>query len=94
MGNVPLALDIRMPQGDTETSRPLILFAHGGSFVGGSKDGPDVVPLAEDFARMGYVTASVQYRLGMNTVPPDSTSATEAVIRGYHDVKSGDSFLP
>lgn len=88
-----LFLDIRQPVGDTETSRPVIFFAHGGSFVGGSKDGVDVVPLATDFARMGYVTVSLQYRLGMNTLPPDSVSATEAVIRGYHDAKAAIRFM-
>src|SRR5690554_438307 len=63
-----LFLDVYQPTGDTDTDRPLIIFIHGGSFVGGSKTGPDVVPLAENFAKKGYVTSSISYRLGMNNV--------------------------
>ena len=56
-----LVLDVYEPDGDTlsngdsVTDRPLILLAHGGSFIGGSKTGSDVVPLAQSFAKMGYV---------------------------------------
>lgn len=91
--NTDLYLDVYEPAGDTETSRPVVILIHGGSFVGGSKTGGDVVPLAQDFAKMGYVAVSIQYRLGMNTLPPDSVSATEAVIRGYHDCKAAIRYL-
>ena len=33
-----LDLDVYEPAGDTETARPLITWAHGGSFIGGSKN--------------------------------------------------------
>lgn len=90
---VDLKLDVRVPTGDTETARPVIFFGHGGSFVGGDKTGQDIVPLAEDFTKMGYVTVCYQYRLGMNTLPPDSVSATEAVVRSYHDLKAAIRFM-
>lgn len=89
-----LLLDVYQPVGDSETSRPLIIFAHGGSFVGGSKDELDVAPLCEDFSRMGYVTASINYRLGIPPIfPIVETSATEAVARGYHDMKAAIRFF-
>jgi para-nitrobenzyl esterase len=91
-----LFLDVYEPTGDTETNRPVIIFAHGGSFIGGSKDGTDVVPLCEDFAKMGYVTVSIDYRIGIENFPfpgPDSVDATEAVMRGYHDMKAAMRFL-
>ena len=78
------------------TERPLIIWAHGGSFVAGSKTGTDVVPLAEDFAKMGYVTASISYRLGMENTPlpgPDSVDATETVIRAVHDGRAAVRFF-
>src|SRR5687767_8522147 len=77
-----LQLDIYQPTGDTVSARPLIIIAHGGSFLFGSKTGPDVVPFCHDFAKMGYVVASINYRLGIAGLPvpgPDSTGATEAV---------------
>jgi para-nitrobenzyl esterase len=64
-----LKLDVYRPTGDTDTLRPLIIFAHGGSFVGGSKTGNDMIPLCTDFAKMGYVTASIDYRLFMTDLP-------------------------
>ena len=91
-----LLLDVYEPQGDTMLERPLIIWAHGGSFVGGDKTSPDVVPLAEDFAKMGYVTASIDYRLGMGGLPfpgPDSVDATETVIRAVHDARASVRFF-
>ncbi len=91
-----LELDVFTPNGDVETSRPLLILAHGGSFVSGSKEASDVVSLCNDFARMGYVTSSIEYRLGMDGIPfpgPDSVAATEAVIRAYHDMKAAIRFF-
>ena len=83
-----LMMDVYQPVGDVATMRPLIIIAHGGSFVGGSKTGTDVVPLCKDWARLGYVTASIEYRLGMTNFPfpgPDSADAAAAVMRATHD---------
>jgi len=94
--NEILLMDVYEPIGDTMAERPLIIWAHGGSFIGGSKTGTDVVPLAEDFAKMGYVTASIDYRLGMNGIPfpgPDSVDATETVIRAVHDARAAVRFF-
>jgi para-nitrobenzyl esterase len=90
--NQNLLMDIYQPVGDVATMRPLVIIAHGGSFVSGSKTGTDVVPLCKDLARMGYVTASIEYRLGMTHFPlggpPDSTDAGPAVMRGTHDARA------
>lgn len=83
-----LMLDVYEPNGDTAALRPLVLVAHGGSFIGGSKTGTDVVPICKDLAKLGYVAASVEYRLGMGGLPfpgPDSSDATESVMRAVHD---------
>jgi predicted esterase len=88
-----LYLDIYEPSGDTETNRPLVVVAHGGSFVGGSKDGADVVPLCEDLSRMGYVVASIQYRLGIPITLDLQEPAQEAVIRGVHDMHAAIRFF-
>jgi para-nitrobenzyl esterase len=88
-----LSLDVYTPEGDIETLRPLIMFAHGGSFIGGSKTGPDVVPFCRDFARMGYATASIQYRLGIPFTFELELPATEAVVRGYHDMKAAIRYM-
>ena len=58
-----LQLDIYQPVGDTENNRPLIILAHGGSFIAGARTNPSMVSLGEAFAKRGYVVASISYRL-------------------------------
>jgi acetyl esterase/lipase len=56
-----LQLDIYKPQ-SLKGPAPLLVFLHGGGWVKG--DRADMLPLLLDFARRGYVTATVSYRLG------------------------------
>ena len=86
--NEELDMDIYRPAGDGELNRPVVILAHGGFFLAGSNDGVDVVPLCEDLARMGYVAASISYRLGIDNVFDLETSLQEAVLRGVHDAKA------
>lgn len=86
--NVELDMDIYRPANDVEVNRPVVILAHGGFFLAGSNDGVDVVPLCEDLARMGYVAASISYRLGIDNLFDLETSFQEAVIRGVHDAKA------
>ncbi len=90
--NVDLFLDFYEPNGDTETARPLILWIHGGSFIGGSKTDSDMVTFATDFAEKGFACASIDYRLGLN-FPPDSASAIRALLRAVQDLKAAVRFF-
>jgi acetyl esterase/lipase len=93
-GSEDLELDVYEPTGDTETSRPLIIFIHGGSFLGGSKTNSDVKPLAEMYARKGYVTSSINYRVGMDGLFSDSEkAASEAVMRATQDARAAVRFF-
>jgi predicted esterase len=65
--NRPLHMDIFSPHGDTLTKRPAIIFAHSGAFMLGSHHNDDMVALCDSFARRGFVTATLEYRLGMGT---------------------------
>jgi acetyl esterase/lipase len=60
---VALELDLYEPTGDTVASRPAIVWVHGGSFCCGSKRSAEIVDEANTFARKGYVTVSIEYRL-------------------------------
>ncbi|RYM33353.1 T9SS type A sorting domain-containing protein [Brumimicrobium glaciale] len=95
--NQDLLLDIYRPTGDTETDRPLIIFIHGGTFVAGSKTGLDVTPLAEMYAKKGYVTSSINYRLGMKDLftisGPGESGASEAVMRATQDARAAVRFF-
>jgi poly(3-hydroxybutyrate) depolymerase len=60
-----LYLDVYNPKGDTVLNRPLVILAHGGSFVQGNRKATDISTLCTRLAEMGYVVASIQYRLGV-----------------------------
>jgi acetyl esterase/lipase len=83
-----LLCDIYEPVGDAYTARPLVVVAHGGFFLSGSKTGSDVVPICQSLAKMGYVAVSIEYRLGINITADLSGPMTEAVMRGVQDGKA------
>lgn len=86
--NQSLVVDIYEPEGDANTMRPLIIMAHGGFFIGGENDAADVLALSQDLTRMGYVVASITYRLGIDNFLDVSNALVRSVWRGYHDGKS------
>ncbi|MFN5317377.1 MAG: T9SS type A sorting domain-containing protein [Bacteroidia bacterium] len=91
--NQSLELDLYLPQGDTSSNRPLLIMAHGGSFIGGNKTGTDVVPICQKFAKLGYVVASIEYRLGFGGFLPTEETATAAVFRATSDMKAAIRFF-
>ncbi len=62
-----LKLDISYPENDTppQCGRPLMVIVHGGAWIGGDKNQGYPTNFREDFAKRGYVTASINYRLGV-----------------------------
>ncbi len=86
-----LQMDIYQPAGDTYAARPLIILGHGGSFIGGTRsDDVTVDSLCVRFARRGYVTASIDYRLSTigALASPDSTVPIDIVIKAISDGKA------
>lgn len=61
-----LEMDISYPTDDVVPScgRPLALIIHGGAWAAGSKEDVNIVRMRKDFAKRGYVTAAINYRLG------------------------------
>jgi hypothetical protein len=92
LGNAQsLTLDVYQATGDTSIARPLIIWVHGGSFLGGSSTDVDVSSLSTHFAKKGFVCASINYRLGMSQI--DSSNAIYAVIRAVQDLKAAVRFF-
>ncbi|MCO5232603.1 MAG: T9SS type A sorting domain-containing protein [Chitinophagales bacterium] len=59
----PLRYDVYYPKNDTATLRPLVVLWHGGAYMDMfTKESPDIVMMAKDLARMGYVAISPDYR--------------------------------
>jgi len=67
---VTLTMDIYTPVCDDTnhvSRKPLLLWVHGGAFLAGDKN--EMTNLCKQFAKRGYVTATINYRLGF--VPDD-----------------------
>lgn len=58
---VGLGLSVYTADGDTAPTRPLIVWIHGGAFLNGSRS--QMAGVAQSYARLGYVTATIDYRL-------------------------------
>jgi predicted esterase len=86
--NQDLLMDVYEPAGDGVTNRPLIVMCHGGFFLSGYKAALDVVPLCEDFARMGYVVASINYRMGASLLGDLDNAFAQAVMRAVQDLNA------
>ena len=89
--NKILKLDFYEATGDTATVRPLIIWIHGGSFLGGTKTDADMVALSQAFAKKGYACASIDYRTGF--VPIDSANSVKAVMRAVQDARAALRFF-
>ena len=89
--NKILKLDFYEPTSDTATVRPLIIWIHGGSFLGGTKTDADMVALSQAFSKKGYACASIDYRTGF--FPIDSANSVKAVMRAVQDAKAALRFF-
>lgn len=78
-----LTLDLYKPEGLTER-RPLILFIHGGAFYIGNKDEPAYIDFCQHFASMGYVCASINYRLGFHVSKNEIERAGYMALQDAH----------
>ncbi|MDR3697640.1 alpha/beta hydrolase [Mucilaginibacter sp.] len=58
--------DLYQPKGDSSTSRPLIIWMHGGGFIFGSKEAEGITIWSKSFAQRGYVCAAINYSLAKN----------------------------
>lgn len=84
---VNLKMDIYTPDGDAFTARPVLILAHGGSFINGARADMDAV--CRQFAKKGYVTATIEYRLWPLFVLgiPDSLKIMDVVCKSIGDFK-------
>lgn len=94
-----LLMDVYEPQSDTAALRPIIFFVHGGSFVGGDRQDQSIDEIAEFFAKKGYVTANIEYRVQQTTlISPfvdfaDMYNWYRAITRASHDLKAAIRYV-
>ena len=86
-----LRFDFYEPTGDTVARRPLLVFAHEGGFVGGTRDDQFITDFAPRMARLGYCVASIDYRLLF--FPFDTTNLATAAFRAMQDMRGAIRFF-
>jgi len=88
-----LVMDLYRPQNDTFSNRPAIIFAHPGGFITGSRTVDDMVAFCDTFARKGYVTATIDYRQGLEVLDNPDLHYQRAAYRGIQDGRTAVRFL-
>ncbi|MBK7811813.1 MAG: T9SS type A sorting domain-containing protein [Saprospiraceae bacterium] len=89
-----LFVDIYYPVGSPELKRPMVMFAFGGGFIGGKRQ--DMAQICEEYAKRGFVAATIDYRIGfdgISIIPTDSAEVLRAGFRGAQDGKAALRFL-
>ena len=92
-----LTLDVYSPLDASLANKyPLVVMAHGGTFVGGAKE--DLADVCAALAAKGMIAASINYRLGWNgrgarRCKGDTASLNEAVYRAMQDLNAALRFL-
>ena len=90
---VTLRLDMYQPTGDTVTSRPAIVWVHGGSFCCGDKTSPELVDEATTFAKKGYLNVSIDYRLESPGCSGSFSNCVDAIQEAAADAQTAVRFL-
>lgn len=85
-----LLLDFYEPSNDTIPMRPLIILAHGGTFIGGNRT--DLNQTCINYAKKGYTVATIDYRL-IDMFVYDSIAFSEIVIMAQHDMQAAVRFF-
>lgn len=103
-----LTMDVYTPSGDTETSRPVVVYFPTGSFlpqyfngqVTGGKQDSTVVEICTRLAKLGYVAIAATYRAGWNPTALGPTGQNirtgtllNATYRGIQDARTCYRFL-
>jgi predicted esterase len=90
---ITLQLDMYQPAGDSVTSRPAIVWVHGGSFCCGSKTSPEIVDEATTFSKMGYLNVSIDYRLESPGCTGSFSNCVAAIQEAATDAQTAVRFL-
>jgi len=90
-----LLMDVYEPAGDDNNgARPIVIMAHGGSFLFGTRGNPYMIESCTELAKRGYVAASIDYSLWPLLFGiPDSIDLLGTVVDAVDDMKSAVRFF-
>jgi acetyl esterase/lipase len=76
-GGSSRSLDLYLPEVKPDKPLPLVVWIHGGAWLGGNKDRPNGIALL----REGFAVASINYRLSQEAIFPAQIEDCKAAIR-------------
>ena len=85
-----LDMDIYLPKNDTLDKRPLLMLIHGGAFFIGDKATEAYQKWCTHFASLGYVCASINYRMGFR---PSSKAIQRTAYQATQDAHAAMRYL-
>lgn len=88
--NLDLTMDIYLPVDTLVKKRPLLVLFHGGAFYFGDKAAETSTTWCKHFAQIGYVVASVNYRMGFNI---NKTSIQKSGYQAIQDAHAALRYL-
>lgn len=90
-----LYMDVYMPYADTQSLRPTLILAHGGSFAQGSRKATDISTVCKGMALRGCVCISIDYRLGADILSgqPLEQEFQQAVWKATQDHRAAVRFI-
>ena len=82
-------LDIFVPEAAAGSPRPVLIFVHGGAFVGGNKRTTPTSPFYDNImlwaAKNGFIGVNVTYRLAPQAPWPAGAQDIATAVRWVHD---------
>jgi para-nitrobenzyl esterase len=96
MRDLPLDIYRPIPALDEIEKKPLVVFIHGGGLNSGVRDNPLPVFICKELAKNGFITASIDYRLGwleFGECAGDTASLQRARYRADQDARAAVRFL-
>lgn len=79
IGKRKLKVDVYIPKDKTSKTFPAVILIHGGGWLTGSKENERI--MAQHLAENGFVSISVEYRLGFEAVYPAGVIDVKDAIR-------------
>ena len=89
-------MDAYLPKNKEGGPRPVVIWIHGGGWVGGSKSAARELNICQTLAENGYAAFSIDYKLGQKTEAKDGQQAKVTEVpwpQNIYDCKSAVRFV-
>lgn len=86
--DISLYFDFYAPADDKNEKRPLLIYAHGGGWTGGTRKSRSIKMMCEKLAHKGYAVASISYRVDPRFDFFHSDTNRKVMTDAMHDMRA------